>query len=236
MADETSERLRNEKFKTFCNTAEACRITGLHRITIRKYADAKQIQCYVTPTGYRKYNRECLEKLCSSNVSNVTIQQDEKTNFIYSRVSSRKQLDDLLRQTEYLQQRRPEYSSYVSITDVASGINFKRKGLQTILDACLQGTIGELVVAHRDRLCRFGFELIESIVTKAGGTITVLDNDGNKSGEQELAEDLLSIIHVYSCRQMGKRSYSNRAIKDCQTQIETQLGTEKDIEGMVQNE
>jgi predicted site-specific integrase-resolvase len=58
-------------------------------------------------------------------------------------------MDDLLRQTEYLQQRRPEYASYVSITDVASGINFKRKGLQTILDACLQGTIGELVLRLR---------------------------------------------------------------------------------------
>jgi predicted site-specific integrase-resolvase len=236
MADGISERLQNERFKTFCNTAEACRITGLHKITIRKYADAKQIQCYVTPTGYRKYNRECLEKLCTAGVSDAPLQQNEKINFIYSRVSSRKQMDDLLRQTEYLRQRRPEYASYVSITDVASGINFKRKGLQTILDACLQGTVGELVVAHRDRLCRFGFELIESIVTKAGGKITVLDNDGNKSGEQELAEDLLSIIHVYSCKQMGKRSYSNRAAKISQNQIETQLSSENNIEGVVPNE
>ena len=236
MADGTSERLKNERFKTHCTTAEACRITGLHPITIRKYADAKQIQCYVTPTGYRKYNRECLEKLCSPNVPDVPIQQNEKINFVYSRVSSRKQMDDLSRQVEYLQQRRPEYASYVSLTDVASGINFKRKGLQTILDACLQGTIGELVVAHRDRLCRFGFELVESIVTKAGGKITVLDNDGNKNGEQELAEDLLSIIHVYSCKQMGKRSYSNRVAKSGQDQIETQLSSENDTEGVVSDE
>ena len=230
MADEISERLQNERFKTFCNTAEACMITGLHKITIRKYADAKQIQCYVTPTGYRKYNRECLEKLCTSGVSDAPLQQNEKINFIYSRVSSRKQMDDLLRQTEYLQQRRPEYASYVSITDVASGINFKRKGLQTILDACLQGTVGEIVIAHRDRLCRFGFELIESIVVKSGGKITVLDNDGNKSGEQELAEDLLSIIHVYSCRQTGKRSYSNRPVKVGQNHVETVSSTEEDTE------
>ena len=236
MADGTTERLKNERFKSHCNTSEACRITGLHPATIRKYADAKQIQCYVTPTGYRKYNRDCLEKLCSPNLPDVPIQQNEKTNFIYSRVSSRKQMDDLLRQTEYLQQRRPEYASYVSLTDVASGINFKRKGLQTILDACLQGTIGELVVAHRDRLCRFGFELVESIVTKAGGKITVLDNDGNKNGEQELAEDLLSIIHVYSCKQMGKRSYSNRVAKSGQDQIETQLSSENDTEGVVSDE
>ena len=139
-------------------------------------------------------------------------------------------MDDLARQTEYLQQRRPEYASYISITDVASGINFKRKGLQTILDACLQGTIGELVVAHRDRICRFGFELIESLVQKAGGKITVLDNDGNKNTEQELAEDLLSIVHVYSCRQMGKRSYTNRAIKINQNTVETECSAEENTE------
>ena len=187
----STERLKNERFKTHCNTAEACRITGLHQITIRKYADAKQIQCYVTPTGFRKYNRACLEKLCSPDVPDVPIRQNEKINFVYSRVSSRKQMDDLVRQTEYLQQRRPEYASYVSITDIASGINFKRKGLQTILDSCLQGTIGEVVVAQKDRLCRFGYELIERLVYKAVGHITVLEEDKHKSSEQEL------VIHCY---------------------------------------
>jgi predicted site-specific integrase-resolvase len=93
---------------------------------------------------------------------------------------------------------------------VASGINFKRKGLQTILDSCLSGTIGEIIVAHKDRLCRFGFDLVKLIVTKSGGTITVINDKENKSTEQELSEDLLSIIHIYSCRQMGKRSYQTR--------------------------
>jgi predicted site-specific integrase-resolvase len=62
------------------------------------------------------------------------------------------------------------------LSDIASGINFRRKGLSTILDFCLQRTIGELVVAHRDRLCRFGFELIEQLVKRAGGKITVLED------------------------------------------------------------
>ena len=221
---------KTEKYKSFVTTGQAVAITGLHQITIRKYADAKQIQCFVTPSGQRRYNKACLEKFCRPDLSDVKIQPDEKINYIYSRVSSRKQMDDLARQTEYLQQRRPEYASYVSITDVASGINFKRKGLQTLLDACLQGFVGEIVVAHRDRLCRFGFELIESLVVKSGGKITVLDNDGNKSSEQELAEDLLSIIHVYSCRQMGKRSYSNRPVKSSQNPIETVISTEEDTE------
>jgi predicted site-specific integrase-resolvase len=121
-------------------------------------------------------------------------------------------LDDLSRQLEFLS--KPEYSSYTVITDIASGINFKRKGLATLLDACLQRRIGNLVVAHKDRLCRFGFDLIQQLVTKAGGKIIVLEDSTDKTSEQELAEDLLSIIHVFSCRQMGKRSYTSRKVKD----------------------
>lgn len=77
----------------------------------------------------------------------------------------------------------------------------------------MQGNIGTVVVAHRDRLCRFGFELIEQVVQLGGGRIIVDDDsDQHKSSEQELAEDLLSIVHIYSCRQMGKRRYTK--VKD----------------------
>lgn len=86
------------------------------------------------------------------------------------------------------------------------------------MDSCLQNNIGEVVITHKDRLCRFGYELIESLVNKAGGKITVLENSREKTSEQELTEDLLSIIHVFSCRQMGKRSYSNRKDKDKDSQ------------------
>jgi predicted site-specific integrase-resolvase len=119
-------------------------------------------------------------------------------------------VDDLSRQINYIKSQRPEYTSYKFVSDVASGINFKRKGLSTILDLCLQGLVGEIVVAHKDRLSRFGFDLLELIVSKCGGTIVVLNNQGNKSSEQELSEDLLSIVHIYSCRQMGKRSYRSK--------------------------
>jgi len=210
----------------FISSAEAAKITSLHPHTLRKYADNNQVKCYKTPSGQRKYDRQSLEKFCNPHIvvhQNSTL---AKTNYIYSRVSSKKQLDDLTRQTDYLQSYKPEYASYTSLSDVASGINFKRKGLQTILDACLQGTIGEVVVAHRDRLCRFGFELLQILIEKGGGKITVLDNDGNKSSEQELSEDLLSIVHIYSCKQMGKRSYKAKLAKIIENQTENQQETE----------
>lgn len=216
----------NENNQRFISTREAVKITGLHPHTIRKFADNNQVLCYKTPSGQRKYNREGLEKFCNPVSSVPEVQPAQKVNYIYARVSSKKQLDDLARQTEYLQNRRPEYTSYIPLTDVASGINFKRKGLQTLLDACLQRTIGEIVIAHRDRLCRFGFELIQQLVEKSGGKITVLDSDTNKSSEQELAEDLLSIVHIYSCKQLGKRSYTNRANKIQENQTETNSETE----------
>jgi predicted site-specific integrase-resolvase len=194
----------------YVSIKQAERITGLCQQTIRKLGDQKKVQCYKTPQGgHRRFNKQDLERLCGDVPADSTIPEVAKHNFIYTRVSSKKQLDDLSRQVGYIQQRRPEaYASYTTLSDIGSGINFKRKGLQTILDACLHGTIGDVVVAHRDRLSRFAFDLIQCLVEKAGGKITVLDDERNKSSEQELAEDLLSIVHIYSCRSMGKRSYS----------------------------
>ena len=214
--------------KEYISIDEASKITGLSIQTIRKLGDKKQIKCFKTPSGHRRFNKQDLEKFCDPDSFNEKDSKNTKINYIYTRVSSKKQLDDLSRQVEYLQKRKPEYSSYTTISDIASGINFKRKGLQTILDSCLQGIIGEVVIAHRDRLSRFGFDLVKIIIEKAGGTITILDDEENKSSEQELAEDLLSIIHIYSYRQMGKRSYKIKQSKSIENQNETNEPTEED--------
>lgn len=216
-----------ETHSNFVSMHEASAISSLHPHTIRKYVDQGKIKCFKTPSGQRKINRQSLEAYCFNLISPVKVFKDQKTNFLYTRVSSKKQVDDLIRQTQFLRDRDAKYSSYVSITDVASGINFKRKGLQVILDACLSRTVGELVIAHRDRLCRFGYELIETIVEKSGGKITVIDNDSHKTTEQELAEDLLSIVHIYSCKQMGRRSYTNKSSKIPENQVETFSDTEE---------
>jgi putative resolvase len=198
----------------FVSIKVASEITGIQRQTLRKLGDSKKIQCYKTPSGQRKFHLPSLETMCFG-IPNPALSTASKQNFIYARVSSRKQVDDLARQIVFLQSKRPEYLEYTVIQDVASGINFKRKGFNTILDACLHATIGEVIIAHKDRLCRFGYELVESIITKCGGLITIVsetsaDNEKGKSTEQELAEDLLSIVHIYSCRQLGKRRYANR--------------------------
>lgn len=184
-------------------------LTGIKQQTLRKLYDTALLKGYKTKFGNRMFERQSILEFCQTN-SNAEKIVNTKANYLYTRVSSKKQSDDLVRQISFLQSRKPEYINYTVIQDIGSGINFKRKGLLEILDACLQKTIGELVVAHRDRLSRFGFELIQTIVNKGGGVLTVIDDEHQKSTEQELAEDLLSIVHIYSCRQMGKRSYKRK--------------------------
>ena len=206
--------MNEKKQKEYVSIREAVLLTGIGSQTLRKLCDDQKILCYKTPSGQRKFNKSSLQEFCSVYSSTLQKPIDEKKNFIYTRISSKKQMDDLSRQIEYVSNYRPEYASYILISDIASGINFKRKGLSTILDSCLQGTVGEVIVAHRDRLSRFGFDLIKVIIEKSGGTIKVLDDQQNKSSEQELSEDLLSIIHIFSCRQMGKRSYKKKTIDE----------------------
>ena len=131
-----------------------------------------------------------------------------RVNICYCRVSSRKQKEDLERQVQFMQQRYPNYRV---ITDIGSGLNFKRKGLKALLELCYSGTVGTVVVAHRDRLARFGFELIRDTIERFGGQLVVLDNLVD-SPECEITRDILTILHVFSCRMHGLRKYA-KAVK-----------------------
>lgn len=172
---------------------------GLHPNTLRRYADEGKIRVIKNAAGQRLFD---VESYISQSASDVVV--------CYARVSARKQRDDLDRQVAYL------YSLYPNaefISDIGSGINFKRKGLRSILDRLLQGDKLTLVVAHRDRLARFGFELIQYMVEQNGGKIMVLDQTVY-SPESELTADILSILHVFSCRVNGLRKYSKKIKED----------------------
>jgi predicted site-specific integrase-resolvase len=131
-------------------------------------------------------------------------QQNNKRNICYCRVSTSSQKEDLERQIEYF---RCKYPDYEIIKDIGSGLNFKRKGFNTILDTAFKGDIGEVVVTHKDRLCRFGFELVLRIIESTNGKILVLDKE-ETSPEKELVNDILSIITVFSSRLYGLKSNS----------------------------
>lgn len=193
----------------YVTSREACKILGLHANTLRTYANDGRIETIKTYSGQRRYNVD-------SFIGGVS----EQKRFCYCRVSSPKQRDDLDRQVAFMSERYPDYEV---IKDIGSGINFKRKGLTTILERAMSGDRITLVVAHKDRLARFGFDLIKYIIERNGGKVVVLDQS-IFSPEQELTRDLLNIIHVFSCRMHGLRNYKKQINQDLSEQ-----GTKTDI-------
>ena len=136
---------------------------------------------------------------------------------LYARVSGRGQFSELERQSANLQSRYPDGEL---ISDIGSGLNFKRKGFKTILDRYLSGDKLCVVVAHKDRLARFGFELIRHIVEYNSGSVVVLSDD-KSSPENELVKDIIAITTVFSARIHGLRKYANQIKKD---QVDTNGG------------
>jgi len=108
---------------------------------------------------------------------------------------------------------RDRYPAHELIEDIGSGLNFKRKGFNALLELILSGDVEEIIVAHKDRLCRFGFEMLQSIASKNNCKLLVI-NDVDMSSEAELVSDLLSIVHVFSCRIDGLKKYSDKIKKD----------------------
>ena len=164
--------------------------------TLRLWAEEGKLKTTKTEGGHRRYIYD--EKIDS---------KESRLKFIYARVSSKKQENDLKRQIESLQKLYPEYKV---ISDTGSGLNFSRKGFCKLLEAIITGTVAEVVVAYKDRLCRFGFELFENLCKHFSTTITIINNNNDKSSTQELAEDLLSIITVFTARFYGQRTYTRR--------------------------
>jgi len=198
----------------YLSIKETRRLVGVTTPTLRRWAETDKVRFTETPTGRKLYNKQDILRIV--NVSKLPV-QIRKKKIAYCRVSSKKQTDDLERQKEFFRLKYPEYDL---VEDVGSGINWKRKGLQTILESVMSGAVEEVVVAHRDRLCRFAFELIEFIFKKNGTKLTVLESNDRKDGlDTELSDDIMSIIHVYSCRQMGKRRYTKKE-GICSTEIE----------------
>ena len=109
------------------------------------------------------------------------------------------------RQIDDMQQA---YPNHTVIADVGSGLNFQRKGLQTLLERVHKGVVDEVVVRHKDRLCRYGLELVEWIMEKAGTRLVVLctPDDEKDNSTRELADDLLAITTVFVARHNGRRS------------------------------
>lgn len=132
--------------------------------------------------------------------------KSQRINYLYTRVSSPKQKEDLQRQIKDLQIQYPDHEV---LSDIGSGINWNRKALRTLLERACQNLVGDIVVSHRDRLCRFAFELLDYFFSLHGATIRVVHaspDHSDAADTEELAADLMAINTVFICRNQGRRA------------------------------
>ena len=176
---------------------------GVSIQTLRNWdKEGKLKPTYVTENGYRYYSEDLLNKF--RNIKNVN--KIKKKNILYARVSTKNQKDDLNRQIDNLKQYA--YSkgySFEIITDIGSGINYKKEGLLKMINLVECGEVDRIIVLYKDRLIRFGYDLIEYICKLNDTKIEIVDNS-TISKEQELTEDLIQIITVFANRLYGTRS------------------------------
>lgn len=184
---------------------EMTEILGVTAQTLRNWDKSGKLKPHhKSSNGYRYYAQDDLNMLLGVKVNiGKTVG--------YCRVSSPKQKDDLKRQEEtmrtyLLAQGKP----FKIISDIGSGINYRRKGLQELIKGMANRSISKVVVLYKDRLTRFGFELIEYIAELYGCEVEVVDTT-EKTEQEELVEDFVQIITVFSCKLQGKRA--NKAKK-----------------------
>lgn len=132
----------------------------------------------------------------------------------YCRVSSKKQAADLERQKAVVESACSGFGDYRIISDIGSGINYNKSGLRELLDLMIGGYVTRLVVADKDRLLRFGSELVFSICAIKGIQVVILNSEPDATFEEDLAKDVLEIITVFSARLYGARSKRNKKIID----------------------
>jgi len=184
-------------------------------MTLIKLVTNKKIEYITTEGGQRKYN---VKKYINDNKIEINkeikidISQDNtnKINICYIRASTNGQKDDMIRQKEYMLNKYPNYEI---IEDIGSGINFNRKGLRKIISLAIGGRINNLVVAYKDRLTRFGFELIEDLIKEySQGKIIIENNKEDKEPKEELVDDVLQILNVYTAKMNGMRKYKKTSV------------------------
>lgn len=179
---------------------EASKILGVHTRTLAAWEKQGKIEAIKTPSGQRRYN-------VGSYAVGV---ESARQTIIYARVSSRGQQNDLDSQIEAI---RKVYPNAEIISEIGGGLNFRRKVLTALLERVLQGDIEQIVVAHKDRLARFGFDLYKWICEQFNCKIVVL-NETNLSPEAEMVEDILAILHCFSSRLYGLRKYKTKVKED----------------------
>jgi len=190
---------------------KAAKILGVSVMTLRRWDEAGKLVSVRTEGGHRRYD---ISKIKPETVHRFEYSDSRKT-IAYARVSSHDQKDDLERQKQVLELFCSKNGwQFEIITDFGSGMNYYKKGLTKLLDAILDDSAGRLVLTHKDRLLRFGAELVFSICEAKGVEVVIINKGDDTTFEEDLATDVLEIITVFSARLYGSRSRKNKRLLD----------------------
>lgn len=189
--------------------AKVYELYAVARGTLRLWAEAGKVEALrIGSSGKRLYKLVDIERILGFDIKKA---QAKRQCVCYARVSSHHQKADLERQVAFLQQHYPAHTIY---QDIGSGLNFKRPHFVALLDAVHAGTVSEIVVTDKDRLCRFGAELVQWLLDKAGTKLVVHSTDVQQPTDEpdynhELSDDIISIITFFTARSNGQRSARN---------------------------
>ncbi|WP_269411529.1 IS607 family transposase [Lentibacillus daqui] len=194
---------------------EASNILGVHPTTLRRWEKEGKITSSRTTGGHRRYAVEDL-----SAIKHDLKPLQDKIVIGYCRVSSSDQKEELKRQVHTVSQ----YCSangyqFRIIKDLGNGLNFDKKGLKELIRLVQSNQVEKVVVNYKDRLLRFGYELLEQICAFHHVKIEIVNHTEDKTYEQELVEDMLSIITVFSSRLYGSRSHKRKKLQQAVKQV-----------------
>ena len=205
--------------KRLVTIGEASEVLGVSISTLRRWDKTGRLEPEKTTSGHRRYD---ISKLKPEMFR--AAQQENRKTIAYARVSSHDQKDDLERQKQVLELYCARQGwTFEIISDLGSGMNYHKKGLKRLLNDILSERIGRLVIAHKDRLLRFGAELIFAICEAKQVEVVILNQGEDATFEEDLAKDVLEIITVFSARLYGSRSRKNqRLLEDVKKAVEAQ--------------
>lgn len=189
---------------------------GVHWQTLKNWEKQGKIKTIRSPGGKRYYDIDNFIKDMEKNIFDKNdIKEKEKENIrrkiCYCRVSSYSQKPELENQIKYMTEKFPNHEI---LYDIGSGINFNRPNLNKIINYGIKNELEELAIAYKDRLCRIGYELIEKILIENSNTNIIIEKDEIKSPEEELTNDLIEIITVFSSKLYDIRSYKSKKNKN----------------------
>ena len=180
---------------------------GVSVRTLQKWDKAGILKAYRTPTNRRYYTEAQYLQYIGKKDDN----QSDRKVVAYARVSTYNQKDDLKNQLSFIRQFANANGVIIdeAISDIGSGLNYNRKKWNLLLDKVMQNQISTIYITYKDRFIRFGYEWFERLCNRHGTKIVVL-NSPDTSPDKEMVEDLVSIIHMFSCRLYGLRKYKKK--------------------------